>query len=281
MHQYHDAYGVLPLGFTDYPCTQAIWMPVLWPYIEQVDLASRFNYSALIASWPNVTSPTASPVGPLSTTLPIYYCPSDKPNAVFQAAGTSSNPYPSPRLNYVVNSTVVTIGGKKRRGPFVKRYDGAYAGCTGSAGWIAHDPRGFKGSEASQFKHITDGLSKTLLMSEIKVWPGTIGTSPNDSRGMLYWFAFFDARNTPNSSFDTMASWYKTPTYTGCVDQSPDMPCQAIGNEFKFVARSRHAGGVQSVMCDGGVRFVTDSVDQATWQALGTMNGDEPLGNAY
>jgi prepilin-type N-terminal cleavage/methylation domain-containing protein len=280
MHQYHDAYGVLPLASTDFPCVRQIWMPMLWPFIEQSDLASRYKYDTLMESWPNITSPTASPVGPLTQRLPIYSCPSDRPNSSYMSGGTSGNPYTSPRLNYVINSTVVTINGTKRRGPFVKRYDGAYKSCTGS-GWVAFDPRGFKGSGVSRYKDITDGLSKTLLMSEINVWPGAVNSTPNDPRGMLYWFAFFDATNTPNSSFDVLGSWYVPPTYSGCVNQQPDMPCQSVGagDTFRFVARSRHPDGVQAVLCDGGVRFVANSINQATWQGLGTMNGDETLPN--
>jgi len=275
MNSYHDAYKVLPLGASSFPCVQQIWMPVLWPFIEQIDLASKYTYDGLITGWPNVTSPTANPVGPLSRRLPIYYCPSDRPNAYYRVS--SGNSYTAPRQNYVVNSTVVTIGGTKRRGPFTKRYDGEYSGCTGS-GWVGFEPRGFKGSGVSQYKDITDGLSKTLLMSEINTWSGDDEqVPPVDPRGVHYWFLYFDATITPNSSFDTVASWYTGASYV-CNNSPPSLPCQAVGNSFIFAARSKHAGGVQAVTADCAVQFFSDSVDQAVWQALGTMNGGETLG---
>ncbi len=275
MNSYHDVYKVLPLGASSFPCVQQIWMPVLWPYLEQIDLASKYDYDGLITGWPNVTSPTTNPVGPLSRRLPIYYCPSDRPNAYYRMS--SGNSYTAPRLNYVVNSTVVTIGGTKRRGPFAKRYDNDYTGCQGS-GWVGFEPRGFAGSNASKYKDITDGLSKTLLMSEINVWSGDDDqTPPVDPRGVHYWFAYFDATITPNSSFDTVASWYTGASYV-CNNSPPNLPCQAIGNSFIFAARSKHTGGVQAVTADGAVQFFADSVDAAVWQALGTMNGGESLG---
>ena len=40
-------------------------------------------------------------------------------------------------------------------------------------------------------------------------------------------------------------------------------------------ARSNHPGGVMSLMADGGVRFVTNEIDQACWRALGTKDGGE------
>ena len=39
-------------------------------------------------------------------------------------------------------------------------------------------------------------------------------------------------------------------------------------------ARSAHPGGVNSLAMDGAVRFVSDSVDDRVWHALGTRNGD-------
>ena len=44
-----------------------------------------------------------------------------------------------------------------------------------------------------------------------------------------------------------------------------------------LAARSNHPGGVNAVFCDGSVRFVKDSVNGATWLALGTMKGGEVI----
>ena len=44
-----------------------------------------------------------------------------------------------------------------------------------------------------------------------------------------------------------------------------------------FAARSNHPGGVNVLMADGSVRFVTDSIDLTTWRALGTCRGGEVL----
>jgi prepilin-type processing-associated H-X9-DG protein len=41
---------------------------------------------------------------------------------------------------------------------------------------------------------------------------------------------------------------------------------------------SEHPGGVNVLMGDGGVRFVRDGINYATWWALGTKSGGEVLG---
>jgi hypothetical protein len=40
-------------------------------------------------------------------------------------------------------------------------------------------------------------------------------------------------------------------------------------------ARSAHSGGVNAVAGDGAVRFISDSIRQDVWRALGTRNGRE------
>ncbi|NQT11488.1 MAG: DUF1559 domain-containing protein [Planctomycetes bacterium] len=40
---------------------------------------------------------------------------------------------------------------------------------------------------------------------------------------------------------------------------------------------SYHPGGAQMLMADGSVHFATETIDQATWIALGSMNGGEPV----
>ena len=44
-------------------------------------------------------------------------------------------------------------------------------------------------------------------------------------------------------------------------------------------ARSRHSGGVNLLLADGSVRFVSNSVDSNTWRYLATRAGSEVLGD--
>jgi prepilin-type N-terminal cleavage/methylation domain-containing protein len=267
MHGYHDARGVLPLGTSYWQCMNVSWLPVLWPYIEMNDFASRFRYEQMFASWPNVGS--LSQRLPLSTPVPLYYCPSDRPNAVqTDAWGTVIA-----RSNYATNGTALVRSGVTYRGPFVTYFNGAKKDCTGT-NWVSFEPRGYKGKEATRLKAITDGLSKTLLMSEQNLI-ATDSESPQDPRGVIHISWGFDTTNaTPNSSFDIVASWWTAPNYS-CTNVPPHLPCQAMGSTFSFAARSKHPGGVEALFCDGAVRFISDSVGLSAWQAAGTINGGE------
>jgi prepilin-type N-terminal cleavage/methylation domain-containing protein/prepilin-type processing-associated H-X9-DG protein len=44
---------------------------------------------------------------------------------------------------------------------------------------------------------------------------------------------------------------------------------------LNVTARSYHPGGVNSLFCDGHVQFIKDSVNVATWRALGSRSGSE------
>lgn len=44
-----------------------------------------------------------------------------------------------------------------------------------------------------------------------------------------------------------------------------------------FTARSLHPGGVHALFGDGSARFVAESIDAATWAALGTIAGNETV----
>jgi prepilin-type processing-associated H-X9-DG protein len=123
---------------------------------------------------------------------------------------------------------------------------------------------------------ITDGTSNTLCVSEV-----IQGPSSGDYRGFSWWggAAGFTTYQTPNndSAADVM-------TGAGCggapYPHSPVMPCTTTSTASLArmqLARSRHTGGINAGMCDGSVRFVTNSVDVFVWRAAGTSQGGETL----
>jgi prepilin-type N-terminal cleavage/methylation domain-containing protein/prepilin-type processing-associated H-X9-DG protein len=62
----------------------------------------------------------------------------------------------------------------------------------------------------------------------------------------------------------------------------PNSPTCVRGYPYEtsqpLTATSHHAGGVNLLLCDGAVRFVSNSIDLKTWWALGTRNGNETVG---
>lgn len=89
------------------------------------------------------------------------------------------------------------------------------------------------------------------------------------------------ARNFPayrTAGFTWFLGDYDCTAYNHAQEPNGPIP-DAIGPWDGVVgivtARSHHPGGVNTVMADGSVRFVTDNVGRSVWRALGTRNGGE------
>jgi hypothetical protein len=85
----------------------------------------------------------------------------------------------------------------------------------------------------------------------------------------------FSAYLPPNS---TIPDVVYTTTY--CNNQ-PQLNLPCIGtptatNPSMFASRSRHPGGIQTVLCDASVRFVAQTVNIDVWRAASTSEGREP-----
>ena len=86
------------------------------------------------------------------------------------------------------------------------------------------------------------------------------------------------AVNTPNSGIDSSSD--QCPANATAATYDPTMPCLR-GNDQHLTARSRHTGGVNGSLCDGSVRFVPNSINLVTWQALASANGGEVISGDY
>jgi prepilin-type processing-associated H-X9-DG protein len=220
----------------------------LWPYVEEANLVAANLTANHFYDPPGTIVNTMD--GVCGKSVAIYYCPSDI--GVDQTSGT----YQRRRGNYVVN------WGNSCYGQVVEPQGKApFSHVKGDRG----QPR------KTNFADITDGTSNTLMMSEVlKAW----SSDDNDWRGDIHnddGEFRFHTRLTPNTSAPDVfeSGWYQS---TG----DPKMPAAAGAATVQVTAaRSRHPGGVNAVLCDASVRFVSDTIALDVWQNMGSMNGGE------
>ena len=248
------------------------WVVAMWPFIEQSELYDRWNFDA-----PH--DDTGVMIGGMRNNmisqlrLPVYYCPSDKPGAYHcrrNATYGTSNTFCAARQNYVVN------GG---RAGLLQATGSATPVPGNQQQAVPSSPFGFRGGSVqnnfvpfkTKLSQITDDISQTLLMGEIRVFPVDVSSDDADTRGVVIsgLTSAFTTHATPNSGIDL--------TYSSGGDHTYDpvtLPCTNPGANIALShsARSRHPDGVNVSMCDGGARFIQNTISLNAWQELSTMN---------
>jgi len=196
-------------------------------------------------------------VMPVSQIVKPFLCPSDRERAVEPGWGPT---------NYVACWGSGAGGGKK------KDADGV-----------------FYVNSQTRFADITDGTSNTAMFSEHTLGPGgpRARLTPKSARDVWVWadgrwISDASCARATRAYMDRGAKWADGMISMSGYNhwyppnaQTPD--CQARSSAWK-AARSRHPGGVSLLLCDGSVRFVSDTVDLQIWRSLGSRNGGEVLG---
>ena len=75
-----------------------------------------------------------------------------------------------------------------------------------------------------------------------------------------------------------LQGYHSTTTYFH-VDTPNKRSCMYPPGRINTTAQSKHPGGVEVALCDGSVRFVSQTIDINTWRAIGTRGGGEAVGD--
>ena len=168
MHNYHDTHGTLPPGCKG--GQWGTWLVFTLPYVEQQNLYNAWNFNghtrvpalASLYSYQGAGNTTVT-----TTRVAAYYCPSDGNNSTLQ--GLSQFAITS--QNYVANfGNVDTLQQSITVGGITYNYLGSPFTDIGAPDDLS---AAFIGSGTPTptvpFAAITDGLSNTLLVSEVVV----------------------------------------------------------------------------------------------------------------
>ena len=294
VHNYESTNGAMPpqmvLSFTSGGAVgwKSIWSASsrVMPYLEQGSVYNAINYNNKVS---DVTNATA-----VAVQIKSFICPSE----VNPLAFVSTNATTGVTTTYGVSNYAWSVGTWYSFGGFALR--------TPTAGAI--------GSNLSRsFASFTDGLSNTLLASEVKTYtpsyhdcgtvPAGAPTGPNAYPDIATVLASVYAAPTAgcraatapaglpggghthwsngNSFYDgfTTALPPNTKSPLGTVAPDGDMSSEDEddgGPTYGAVtSRSYHPGGVNSLFGDGSVRYVKNTTNWQIWRALGTVGGGE------
>jgi prepilin-type N-terminal cleavage/methylation domain-containing protein/prepilin-type processing-associated H-X9-DG protein len=259
------------LPASGYSCCWGTWLVGLLPYIEQKNLFDQYKYFGAVQNQAgNAVSQTDTSTRygggdnlkfVTKNQISAYTCPSDSitanPSII---SGVTFH-------NYVANNGNTTVARTVTFGKKLDGKDNIYRGApfVWVTSWNSNP-------QVVRLADISDGLSNTLAFSE------TVQGRDGDLRGFAWWHsgAHFETYLAPNS---TQPDILEAIGYCKAQNIS-NPPCDGptTSNPQHIAARSRHPNGVQATMCDGSVRFVSQSVNLDVWRAAGSAAGREPAG---
>jgi prepilin-type N-terminal cleavage/methylation domain-containing protein/prepilin-type processing-associated H-X9-DG protein len=284
MHNYHDTYKTCPPAFipfragpmasVPFPRNNVMpraggnatgqarygpsWATFILPFVEQQPLHDLWdpNFSMGQSGGPNAQV--------RGTYIPTYVCPSD-PFATPENALTRYNG-PWARSSYGISGA----------------WDwGGTGQCYNWRRWQAAIPpqvRGFAGAyQGSRFASVIDGTSNTVAIWELRAGPTTTdprgawalargtmvaGCGNGDCQGINYQPA------NPDDIHECVGN--------GAGWRRQKMHCWSTG-DCQHGPKSRHPGGAQAALVDGSVRYVSETMDLATYRAIKSIMGGESL----
>jgi type II secretory pathway pseudopilin PulG len=285
LHNYHDAYQRLPFAYmidvTNLNCQG--WGPRVLPYIEQGAIYQAYDSRVLpmneaAAIGVGFSDAVAKRnVSLISTPLAVFVCPSTPGgpqeriyNGVIPA-GSFGFGIPPVTITWTAapSDYCVSTG---VRGTFANQ---AYAGNAGGARHGAIQPiAGPFGNLPSSLASVQDGTSNTILLGERVGGPDIWWKGQAVPRSFMGG-AFHGVNGGGWGDFLNGEHWLRGALYDG--QQGPDggpcgINCSSLRGDGFY---GFHPGGCQFALCDGSVRFVTETVAQHTLASMITREKGE------
>ncbi len=254
LHNYYGSYNALPFawGGTRPPSNSPGYSALsqLLPYIEQSALHEQIDFARPLTDPFNLAARL--------TEVPTFRCPSDLDNPQPLTGGAT---------NYMANvgSQHIWQDPLRQNGPFIRE-------------------------RQLGFRDILDGTSNTSAFAERMLTDGSNGMISVDSDVFL-------GSGDPATPDDAIHMCYATdvtnlatqfPIFMGApwingqhvylhVDVPNRRSCGFYPTKATMPASSRHIGGAHMLLCDGSVKFVTESVNLKLWRAVGTRASSDTL----
>ena len=266
MHNYHDTFNVFPPGHvSDFPAVSPwvspgnlassevgcwTWATMLLPSLEQGNV---YNVLSPGSQKPQTAAATPAGLQALQTPLSVFRCPSDI----------------GPNLNNFDN----TLGGNEMVAANYSRFitDGTNKIAIATSNYMAVSNAGDSTTPAINpyqygpplgvayqnsrvgIRDITDGSSNTLCIGE-RAWKyGTLIAGA----GTIYAISA-----SPLANIDQSSSWNIKSAFTNVASLTYDGLNATVNRPHQSRAfNSAHTGGVQFLLCDGSVRFLSENID--------------------
>lgn len=275
LHNYHDTNKCLPPATMTSGSHGASCFVRILPFMEQMptyEQLSAVGFGNQTNYWLGSGSANTALIKVIleKTTVSAYRCPSSPMAETRSVGGTEQ----------MVPSYVLISGSNAHQSTDHNGQNGGHC----SAGGI------FPGNLGIKFRDITDGTSNTLAVSEQSSWNGdrrsydtAFSTSGPWMGGKNSRIPKGDGTWSSSGSHGSGASTTDMRCYGHTtVRQAPNPPQYVAyhqANRCNTPLLSQHPGGVQGLLGDGSVRFISETVQLTTLRNLADRDDGNPLGD--
>jgi prepilin-type N-terminal cleavage/methylation domain-containing protein/prepilin-type processing-associated H-X9-DG protein len=299
LHNFHDTYKRFPPGgANDQPpfgtrvggipnFFGSSSFPYLFSFIEQTAIATQYKFSGvsghLDCPAPSCDPPHANITLLDGKLLPAFLCPSsplDKGSWWWKTQAATPN-------RILPTSSYVGISGA---------VDGLIPGFTETRRFVSPNIGELSGggvlgpNSEIGFRDVVDGSTNVMGFGEQSTWYYTTTNSKKDWRtsgGLGFQIGVGTTAQPPNFTGNPFTFGFYTIRYPinknrGWADPNGTM---AIGvgqtayiSGINMPLNSGHPGGINIVLCDGSVRFVSETIPLTTLAQLATRDDAQPVG---
>lgn len=272
LHNYHDTFGVFPFAMSFPGSKNVTGLVMLLPYIDQSPLYNSLNFNLPMGKWnfngAALTTMPAANIAGATSKITAFLCPSDNGNP-FQ--GDDPTHYgaqvsgQTPKTNYGFS---VTYGDPNTWGSVATPNTGAF--------WTSQDmyTKCMFGFESKcNLRDLSDGSSNTVAIAETTLncynGPGQPWAILQHVGGASIQFA-----SGGTSGNGKINDWYAPASWASWTSEK-GIPGRLISWGSPG---SIHTGGMQVLLGDGSVRFLSENLDSITRMRLGYISDGNPIG---
>ncbi len=268
LHNYHDTFSVLPPGYivrnisatamasmeTAQNGPGFAWGTMILPQLEQAALYDAMNFNLNAHEIPNI--------GLARTSISTFLCPSDPAPTTFTVTDGSSNNYELASANYVgvigYGNVSMTPGRPMGKGVFYRNSN-------------------------TKLRDLTDGTSNCMLVGERAARHDFVQGTPAVDANSTWYAAIRDIQRP--AGMGMMSEWQgslvlghvgqpamTTPMAMPAMNHTPNTTNHIINFS------SPHTGGIQFLMADGSVHFLSENINYDTYRNLGEIRDGNVLG---
>ena len=272
LHNYHDTYTSFPIGAQHSNhswCCGPNWRVSILPYLEQTNVYSEIDWNSAynFGAQTNYTEFAGGAEVFEGLVVPAFECASSPLDP--RSPDVINNRLRAQTHDYVgISGSTPDPGGRTNQCQSTDY--GGIACRNGVLGPVF----------STQFRNVTDGTSNVFLVGEQSALTGQ-----RDARSNYYggWTGLAGGPLTTNRGVPgtgtTNQHWGSGTT---AVRYAINTQTLASGNDrswdFNTTLNSYHTGGINVVLVDGSVRFVSENIDFEKLLSLAAMNDGEIVG---